>query len=655
MNSTFKILCIALLAATSGSAFAQDMSGWSDKTVCRLINVSGNQEYIDEAASRRLECNIGSISETNDTVGSSPENPLDSLSIPADWALISNQDVFDKERMAHIDEAFYDPSEFEGECSEFLKDWITNVQKDNGGQLLSCAQDLNIFGYVGFNPNEKYVPAIISDLFLHWAQTNALKSPKNKFSKNFTAHVYDSNTSLGSFAAYYAVFYDHFNYTLSERATVDRMFVSNLLSVKPKDLLQSGAQQCDHRSLPSAARGLTSGKMESNSCGSILWSQMQGQLTLGLRLGNEDLFKKGIENVKWNLQFIDKDGIFIPYAAGKNGHAIDYMDTVPHYLGVLTELFATVGYDFLQHRIPSGITIKEALDGLVKVYSNHKVLLKYNGNERGKYGGFGWTISQFKSWTPDEALSMASYSWTLFARQVPRYVDLYRPDLQKYRTLDFIATGENGQGIDNITGHTAIDPYMLYEANYLAEIGVDLSYEHSYKVAPYYVYQAPGEPGESYDLIKTTKAISKGNQPPYMLEGLASWLKRIEWKGSLEEAISLDHAPTRDDLGDGEYALSYWIISAFDGGLEPRPVDKLIVSGGNITYMANSSYQLPTKAQRKSMEFEFDKGIVTASGPLQFWSEQPLEETMFRGVLGTNLLLGTLLDGDIVALLMTKL
>ena len=57
MNSTFKILCIALLTATSGPAFAQDMSSWSDKTLCRLVlNTTKNETYRSEVASRGIVC-----------------------------------------------------------------------------------------------------------------------------------------------------------------------------------------------------------------------------------------------------------------------------------------------------------------------------------------------------------------------------------------------------------------------------------------------------------------------------------------------------------------------------------------------------------------------------------------------------------------------
>jgi hypothetical protein len=44
------------LVLMSGLAFAQGLSGWSDKTVCRLVEQQGKQEYIDEAKNRSLSC-----------------------------------------------------------------------------------------------------------------------------------------------------------------------------------------------------------------------------------------------------------------------------------------------------------------------------------------------------------------------------------------------------------------------------------------------------------------------------------------------------------------------------------------------------------------------------------------------------------------------
>jgi CubicO group peptidase (beta-lactamase class C family) len=40
----------------AANALAQDLSGWSDKTVCRLVKSHGSAAYLEEASSRGLEC-----------------------------------------------------------------------------------------------------------------------------------------------------------------------------------------------------------------------------------------------------------------------------------------------------------------------------------------------------------------------------------------------------------------------------------------------------------------------------------------------------------------------------------------------------------------------------------------------------------------------
>ena len=96
------------------------------------------------------------------------------------------------------------------------------------------------------------------------------------------------------------------------------------------------------------------------------------------------------------------------------------------------------------------------------------------------------------------------------------------------------------------------------------------------------------------------------------------------------------------------------MISAFDGHIESRPIDKLTVLNGIITHESKYIWDLPTQQQRETMKFQIDEGVITAIGTLKFWFDQPLEETTFRGVTGTGFLTGALSDGDIVILHLTK-
>lgn len=63
-----KLIPMSILSiGISQTAHAQDMSGWSDKTICRLLNTQKDIEpYMEEATSRGLECVLTSRREAHD-------------------------------------------------------------------------------------------------------------------------------------------------------------------------------------------------------------------------------------------------------------------------------------------------------------------------------------------------------------------------------------------------------------------------------------------------------------------------------------------------------------------------------------------------------------------------------------------------------------
>jgi len=49
---------LILAGATAVEASVQEMSGWSDKTVCRLVESDTGAVYAEQAISRDLACSI---------------------------------------------------------------------------------------------------------------------------------------------------------------------------------------------------------------------------------------------------------------------------------------------------------------------------------------------------------------------------------------------------------------------------------------------------------------------------------------------------------------------------------------------------------------------------------------------------------------------
>ena len=56
MKSGFRYFCFVFVSLLATQVFAADVSGWSDKTVCRIVKSGGNSDVNDEAILRDLEC-----------------------------------------------------------------------------------------------------------------------------------------------------------------------------------------------------------------------------------------------------------------------------------------------------------------------------------------------------------------------------------------------------------------------------------------------------------------------------------------------------------------------------------------------------------------------------------------------------------------------
>ena len=56
MNWNIRVVLVLTALVMAANALAQDLSGWSDKTVCRLVETNGVAVYVEEASSRGLVC-----------------------------------------------------------------------------------------------------------------------------------------------------------------------------------------------------------------------------------------------------------------------------------------------------------------------------------------------------------------------------------------------------------------------------------------------------------------------------------------------------------------------------------------------------------------------------------------------------------------------
>jgi hypothetical protein len=672
MKSGFRYFCFICASLLATQMVAADMSGWSDKTVCRLVKAGGEQEYIDEATKRGLGCASPTVKSVATSSSSTKVDPLDAIIVPQKWQPIKNQKVFDQERQV-VKSAYSGQSGFywKGATVEhcFL-DVMQNfeaymkveVDKTEGGPfdayhkpisicLLAMSEQLSRIGTT---------PDYLQDMMLTWATNEVFKFPsKNKPASEYQLRTYAMASYLGVFGGYYAIHANEFDYTDEERQIVESYFSKQLIKSDMSKRAPRGLKACDFYSPSRLAKGLNNGKINVDTCGSPMLKSTTGAIALGLRLGDQDLFDAGIKNLKLLFRVFDEEGIFIPYAASRGASALGYSSAIPLHLGALTELLDTVGYDFLEHKTPNGMLVKDLVAAQLNILNDPDMLLKYTA-KNGPYGGKGGpTVAMFNKLSLIEKWKYSNTGIKQVVRQSARYVDRFRPDLQEFRDQNYVQFGDNGTVVKSTDDHVGFDQYMLYVANN------DIT---PYKIIDLELIAALKAAKEiqitkEYDIQKTKakksdKVISLRWQQKHTKEGLVSWLKSIKWEGSLDDALSLDGSLGDDTLSDGAYALNYIWVNGNGKTKYPRvqkrSMDKVTVLNGKITHEAKPGHKDPVKSQRKTMKFEMENGIITAVGTLQYNPDQPLEETTFRGVMGTGFLIGTVTERDIVILHFTK-
>jgi hypothetical protein len=522
-------------------------------------------------------------------------------------------------------------------------------------------------------------------MMLTWATDEVFEFPSKSIKrKAYQISMYSIASYLGVYGGYYAIHAHEFDYTDEERQIVESYFSKQLIKLAMSTRAPQGLEACNFYSTTKMAIGLNNGKMVHDTCASPMLKSTTGAIALGLRLGDQVLFDAGIKNLKLVLRSFDDEGIFIPYAAGRGAEALGYTSNIPLHLGALTELLNIAGYNFLEHRLHNGMLVKDLVAAQINVLNDPDMLLKYTA-KNGAYGGFGGpTVADFNKLTLMEKWARSNINIKQIVRQNARYVDRFRPDLQQFRDQNYVKLDQYGNVIASKNDHLSFDPYMLYVANnditpykmvdsdealgvvaeVLTEEDITLAASNAKKadiaLAAFNAKEA-FKLTKEYDIQKTKakksdKSISLKWQKQHTKDGLVSWLESIKWEGSLEDALSLDGSLGDDALADGVYNMHYMRGSNHTGKLGSRLYDKLTVLDGSIIFEAlPGAYVEPVYAQRKTIKFETNNGLIIATGNLQYELDDPVAEITFRGVIGTNFLIATTAGGrDIVMLHLKK-
>ena len=472
MKKLFLLLILSFLSAQSFAGSCPDGSepvkSVSDDGTYFVYNCGGGNEQASSST------NTGSWNDPN---------PLDELTIPNNWQLVKDKKAFEKARITSSGRI---PKFFglnEEACLRVVKDWRKSMelqtssagreQKDESSAFGSDDQEMQMSlqecldKLIYTTQNYFGTPNYMQEILLHWAKTDAVFIPNGVQNEILDDYIYLAVQSWSSLGSYYGTFYDEFNYSDSERKIVDAYIKDKLLNINTRNLINVG-KTCDPDNLDRTVEGQFStdprNGIDSDSCGSSVWKTIPAQLLVSLRLNNNALFKKGIENTKYQLSFFDDTGIFTSWAI-KGSASYSYTSSVPIMLGGLTEIYASVGYDFMEHKLRNGLSVKQLMDRQYELFLDPHILDSFV--KRYPHDYKGTPNSAYLQSSVEQIRNDANINLFAFIRNLPRYIDTYRADIGNSQEFDKKLDKQSHDVKQTVASKSTgnfqpLDPYLVY-------------------------------------------------------------------------------------------------------------------------------------------------------------------------------------------------
>jgi len=358
------------------------------------------------------------------------ESPLMDIEIPEDWKLIDDYDKYQQiiSRNAIPRGVGHQSNPLKSECIDMfhnISDYDNNTETQFGLKIGDCLNDLRARLYEGkkldgikWTNGRDYAHEILE----YWASVDALKQPKDG---GIGAKDYAWLETMQFITGIYAQEKDNIEFSDTFKAWL----TNRLLNVEFRSF-----------------RVPTSHDPFSYRCKEILYNfkapewindcssrnrYTETMIVGGLALNNQDIFDEGIDSLQYITVLFNHQNIH-PLAA-RGVRSMSYYSGLPTFLSGIAVILETVDYDFMEHEMPNGFKVHEAIqfsfdhiweDDLSIFWPYIQLNIATNGNqqypellkpktEREHYVGY------FAS-KPQKVL-----------RQSIRFVDFYAPELKR--------------------------------------------------------------------------------------------------------------------------------------------------------------------------------------------------------------------------------
>jgi len=424
----FSVIAVAILLAMPLSAHALTFKSGEKKSFAhtnKAHNVN-SEMHLDVFASEKYP------------------SAIQQLAVPDNWPFKLNAPFRHKRRKKMHGWQSFNVNQIES-CINALVNWTKN---DEQSQLARNSDGcIQILGQHYFNTGEVYP---ISEVLLEWSKS--LAPDFDIYPSNHSQDQYDTFAYLSVFSAFYAVYYDEFLINDDDRNSLNNYLRERLLTLNIDEVGEPEVSSwCNPREHSKIGVHGQAKPPNLNSCGSNRWKLTSAQLLLGLRLVDQELFDKGTYNTRFMLLLFDDEGIFVPWAV-RGALAYKYSHDVPHFLSLLSEVYAAVGYDFLSHQLENGLTVADLLSKQFEIVEDVSLLEKYAVRQ--------WSVkgTNFEQWR-EQSNAERVKEWPLNAQLYSSPLYLQKPSVTLSEKFD-CATHALDAGA--ITNFNLVDIWELH-------------------------------------------------------------------------------------------------------------------------------------------------------------------------------------------------
>ena len=406
MNLNIRVVLILTASLMATHALSQDMSGWSDKTVCRLVKATpDNVEYRTELTSRGLSCGdaIKSSQPDNDPAPNInaelfdgwiladeakemfdnhvKQSALLKVPLPSSNSVIKNYERYKDYRKNILAKNYHftnylwkekvDGTALTQEaCMKILTEFkVPSTPTIEEQKFKRCDANFETYAVMNFEGGiklyEELILAIASARPDNW-------SYKNSGTDNFNPRDYNVWGALSTYLMFYAVNYEQFDYSDDERQIINNYFKSKAMKERlDRDGNRSRTALCP---ITDPMR-LSAVKHKVNNCGSVRFRFAPAELALATVMQDQELWAKGLWDLDYTLSMIEKEGFFVPLSA-KGCKALGYTWDTSKLLSLNVEMLKLADFNLLDYKTRHRKTVAEAYEMLFKQYeditiSNH--------------------------------------------------------------------------------------------------------------------------------------------------------------------------------------------------------------------------------------------------------------------------------------------